>query len=151
MSWNIKSKIRGCAWAWVRSSACMLLLCSLMFLRDYWQWTWRCHWFFCLLLDPFPPIGLPHPAVIWGFVFSLIVTYYAMFGWHTREVYSLLKGNWGEERTCGRGEVGEKWKEWREGKLLSGCKVGENNTFFKKKKLVNAGHTDSFSVTVWFC
>lgn len=71
-----------------------------------------------------------------------------MFGWHTREVYSLLKGNWGEERTCGRGEVGEKWKEWREGKLLSGCKVGENNTFFKKKKLVNAGHTDSFSVTV---
>lgn len=132
MSWNIKSKIRGCAWAWVKSSAYMLLLCSLMFLWD-WQWKWRCLWFFSLLLNLFPPIGFPHPAMTWRFVFGLIVTYYAMFGWHTREVCSFLKGNWGEEWICGRGEVGEKWKEWREGKLLSRCNVGENNTVLKKK------------------
>lgn len=38
-----------------------------------------------------------------------------------------------EEWIYGRGEVGEKWMEWREGKLLSRCNVGENNTFLKKE------------------
>ena len=31
-------------------------------------------------------------------------------------------------------EVDEKWKEWREGKLWSGCNVGEKNKFKKKQK-----------------
>lgn len=37
-------------------------------------------WLFCLILDPFPPIGLPHPTLIWGNVLSPTATWFAISG-----------------------------------------------------------------------
>lgn len=62
--------------------------------------SFACTW------DPFPPTGLHHPYLIWGFWLSL-VNCYAMFGSYPLEACSFPKWNRGEGVDLGEGE-GEK-------------------------------------------
>lgn len=88
---------------------------------------------FVCLWDPFPPTGLPHPALIWGFVPSLTASCYAEFNWYLWEACSLLKGNGGGvdfgERRCG-----EHWDNKSKGRLRSQCIAWEKNKYKFKKK-----------------
>lgn len=37
---------------------------------------------FAYFWNPFSPVGLPCPALLWGYLPSLTITWYAMFGWN---------------------------------------------------------------------
>jgi hypothetical protein len=101
------------SWVCARSSAYMLWLFRLLFCGTPTSGnkgvpdSFTCPW------DSFLPTGLPHPALIWGIVLSLIESCYSMFNW-------ALGGHFfskGRKRISGSGRGGEKWEERREGRL----------------------------------
>ena len=60
--------------------------------------------------------------LIWGFLSSLIVAYYAVFGWYLWEACSFFF--WRETGEVALGEMGgggENWEGQKEGKLPLGC------------------------------
>ena len=61
---------------------------------------------FCLCLIPFYRFNrFLHPALIWGFVLSLVVTYYDAFDWYPWEACSFMKRNGGEVNLRGKGKT----------------------------------------------
>lgn len=66
--------------------------------------SFACFW------DPFPPTGLPYPALIWGDVSNFTITWYTMFGCYPWEACPFLKGD-EEEWMMGR-------RDWKEGEKL---------------------------------
>lgn len=63
---------------------------------------------FASVWDPFPPIGLPRPAVRWGHVPRLIVTCYAMFWLILMGGLLFSEGKWRSYGSGGRREVRER-------------------------------------------
>lgn len=81
---------------------------------------------FACLGDPFSPTGLPRSALIWGMCLVLLQIFIPWL------VISPLGGipffeTKEDEWICGRREMGEGREERREGKLLLGCNVWEQN------------------------
>lgn len=60
--------------------------------------SFACSW------DLFPPAGLPLLALVWGFMPSLVQSFYAVFGRYPWEDCSFLKGK--EEQWRGKWGVG---------------------------------------------
>lgn len=75
-----------------------------------------CFWLLCLFWGPFPSTGLSHPALMWGCVPGLIVTFYAVFG---RPVLFLRET--GKVGLGVKGVGGISWKEGSVGKLQWTC------------------------------
>lgn len=63
---------------------------------------------------PFPPTGLPCPALIWGFVPCLIVSCYDMFSGYPWDACPFVKGYGGGVDLGERGDEAG-WEEQREG------------------------------------
>ena len=78
--------------------------------------------------DPFPPTGLPCPALILGFVSGLVVSCYAVFSWYPWEACSFLKGNRGGE------DLGERGGERG---LLGGVERGKTGMYCIREKQTN--------------
>lgn len=70
---------------------------------------------------PFPPTGLPHPALLGRSVPSVIVTCNALFGWYPWNVCSFQKGNRGMDLWERGG--GEDLGGVEDGKLQSECNL----------------------------
>lgn len=71
-------------------------------------------WLCCLHLAPFPPLGLPHPALIKENVPGLAAAWYPMTGWCTWKACAFLTGR--DKEWMGEGEVERRnCKEKREG------------------------------------
>lgn len=87
--------------------------------------------------DPYPPTRWSWPAMIWGFVRSLVVTFYAMLSCYPREACSFSEGK--QERSV-FGE-GRRWGDLGSGvrQLQSGCNMWEKNRL----------KMNSFSVSWW--
>lgn len=64
--------------------------------------SFSCFW------NPFPPIRLPHLALVWKLVSSFIASCYAVFDWYPWEA-NFLKGNRGTV------DLKEGWGTWRSG------------------------------------
>lgn len=86
--------------------------------------------FFACSGDPFPPTGLPCPALIWQFVSNILVTSYIVLSSYSCETCSFWREmeeewNWGRVRDGeGTGKSGEK-RNW-------GWDVWEGNKFERK-------------------
>lgn len=81
----------------------------------------------CLLLDSFPPIEQPCPALIWGHLPCVTVSCFVMLPCCLLEACSFVQGI-GEEWIWERGNIEESRMRW-EGKLCSGYIIWEKNPF----------------------
>lgn len=94
---------------------------------------------FACTCNPFPPWGGPNSVLIWGFVLGLIITFYAVLGWHPWEACSFFP-----KRNGGRVDLGAR-RSGGKGNCLK-CNVWEKN---KINKLKIMGSSTSSMLGFW--
>lgn len=84
--------------------------------------SFECTW------DSLFATGLPHSALMWEFVLSLIITFYSMFIWYSWEAWSFLKGKGGGMDMGYRGDGWRGLDGMERGETTVGIRIWENRT-----------------------
>lgn len=118
---------------WIGSAAYVFGLCVLVFLWDSISGNGVFSEYFTFSWHHFPPTRLPHSALIWA-VMPSIVARYATVHWYPVSSALFSRRNVsGEERRW----LGRYWEEWREGRLKLVCNVWKKNKEKERKPYDN--------------